>query len=247
MRSSIYQQFLEAKQQKKLAILIDPDQMKLAHLDHLIDLLHSVQVDFIMVGGSLILEDQLDRCLNLLKKHTNLPLILFPGSSNQVSAKADAILFLSLISGRNPEYLIGQQVVAAPYIKAAGLEVISTGYMLIDGGRPTTASYMSNSQPIPRNKKEIATCTAIAGEMLGLKTLYLDAGSGADLAVPFEMTKAVASQIEIPLIVGGGIRSPEKAIGHLQAGADIIMVGTGIEQNPSLLGELSDAIFHFTP
>lgn len=247
MQSSIYHQFLEAKRQKKLAVLIDPDQMKLRHMDHLLRLLSSVKVDFIMVGGSLILDDRLDECLTLLKQHTELPLILFPGSSHQVSAKADAILFLSLISGRNPEYLIGQQVVAAPYIKAAGLEVISTGYMLVEGGQATTASYMSNSQPIPRNKKEVAACTAMAGEMLGLKTLYLDAGSGANRAVPFEMTATVASQIEVPLIVGGGIRSPEKALGHLRAGADIIMVGTGIEQNPDLLREISDAIYHFTP
>ena len=175
MTTGVYPQFLAAKHHKKLAVLIDPDSLRLKKLDQLIQRLQDAQPDFLMVGGSLILDDQLDYCLDLLKAECSCPLVLFPGSALQISSKADAILFLSLISGRNPEYLIGQHVLAAPYIKAAGLEVISTGYMLIDGGQATTASYMSNSMPIPRDKPEIAVCTAMAGEMLGLKTIYLDA------------------------------------------------------------------------
>lgn len=242
MSKTVFPQFVEAKQRKKLAVLIDPDQLRLQHLDQIVGVLQETKVDFVMVGGSLILEDRLDYCLDILKKETTCPLVLFPGSALQISSKADAILFLSLISGRNPEYLIGQHVVAAPYLKASGIEVISTGYMLVDGGVQTTASYMSNAMPIPRDKSEIAVCTALAGEMLGLKVLYLDAGSGAQKAVPVEMTAAVASQVDVPIIVGGGIRSPEKAVDQLRAGADILMVGTGIEREPTLLKELSWAI-----
>lgn len=242
MNTSILQSIQAAKSQKKLAILIDPDSLKLKHLDALIHQLQRVPVDYLLVGGSLILEDQLHACIKMLKGALSIPLVLFPGSPLQVSKEADGILFLSLISGRNPEYLIGHQVVAAPYIRAANLEVISTGYMLIDGGRPTTASYMSNAMPIPRDKNEIAVCTAMAGEMLGLSTIYMDAGSGAEKAISSEMIQAVAENIQIPLIIGGGIRSPEKAVTQLKAGADIIVVGTSVEKDPGLLIDLAQAV-----
>lgn len=242
MKTSIIQSMQAAKSQKKLAILVDPDSLKLKHLDVLIRQLQTVSVDYLLVGGSLILEDQLHSCIQTLKSALQLPIILFPGSPLQVSKEADGILFLSLISGRNPEYLIGNQVIAAPYIRAADLEVISTGYMLVDGGRPTAASYMSNAMPIPRDKNEIAVCTALAGEMLGLSTIYMDAGSGAEQAIPSEMIRAVAENIQVPLIIGGGIRSPKRAVAHLEAGADIIVVGTSVERDPGLLIDLSHAV-----
>lgn len=242
MATTILQSLQSTTPEKKLAVLIDPDDLQEAHLDKLIPLLQKSKVDLILIGGSLLLKDQLNQCLKTLKKELSQPLVLFPGSMVQISEKADAILFLSLISGRNPEFLIGQHVIAAPYVKAAGLEVIPTGYMLIDGGRPTTASYMSNAMPIPRNKMEIAVCTAMAGEMLGLRTLYMDAGSGADLPVPKEMIRAVRKNTELPIIVGGGIRDPYKAVEQLEAGADMIVVGTRIEENPTSLMELSRAV-----
>jgi putative glycerol-1-phosphate prenyltransferase len=242
MANAILQSLQSSPPGKKLAVLIDPDDLQEAHLGKTIPLLQKSEVDFLFLGGSLLLKDQLDDCLKTLKKELDLPLVLFPGSVVQISEKADAILFLSLISGRNPEFLIGQHVVAAPYVKAAGLEVIPTGYMLIDGGRPTTASYMSNAMPIPRNKLEIAVCTAMAGEMLGLRTIYLDAGSGADLPVPKEMIRAVRKNTKLPIIVGGGIRDPYKAVEQLEAGADLIVVGTHIEENPDSLMELSRAV-----
>lgn len=235
MATTILQSLQSTTPEKKLAVLIDPDDLQEAHLDKLIPLLQKSKVDLILIGGSLLLKDQLNQCLKTLKKELSQPLVLFPGSMVQISEKADAILFLSLISGRNPEFLIGQHVIAAPYVKAAGLEVIPTGYMLIDGGRPTTASYMSNAMPIPRNKMEIAVCTAMAGEMLGLRTLYMDAGSGADLPVPKEMIRAVRKNTKLPIIVGGGIRDPYKAVEQLEAGADMIVVGTHIEENPTSL------------
>lgn len=242
MANAILQSLQSDSPGKKLAVLIDPDDLQEAHLGKLIPLLQNSEVDLLLIGGSLLLKDQLDQCLKTLKKELSQPLVLFPGSVVQISEKADAILFLSLISGRNPEFLIGQHVIAAPYVKAAGLEVIPTGYMLIDGGRPTTASYMSNAMPIPRDKMEIAVCTAMAGEMLGLRTLYMDAGSGADLPVPKEMIRAVRKNTELPIIVGGGIRDPYKAVEQLKAGADMIVVGTRIEENPTSLMELSRAV-----
>lgn len=242
MTSTVLQSLFSERDRKKIAVLIDPDDLQDKHLGQLIPLLHKAKVDLILVGGSLILKDQLEHCLTVLKKELKQPVVLFPGSVLQVSPKADAILFLSLISGRNPQFLIGQHVVAAPYIKAAELDVIPTGYMIIDGGKPTTASYMSNALPIPRNKKEIAVCTAMAGEMLGLQTIYMDAGSGAEQSIPAAMIQAVAENIDIPLIVGGGIRDPYTAAEQLKAGADMIVVGTHIEENPSSLLELSRAV-----
>jgi putative glycerol-1-phosphate prenyltransferase len=175
-----------------------------------------------------------------------IPVILFPGSSTQVSKYADALLYLSLISGRNPELLIGQHVVSAPVIKQSGLEIMSTGYMVIDGGAPTTVSYISNATPIPADKNEIAMCTAMAGEMLGMKLIYMDAGSGAKRPITESMIEKVASCIEIPLIIGGGITNPEKAYLNCKAGADIIVVGNAIEKDESLIMEMAAAV-HSVP
>jgi len=243
MPKPIYTSFLQAKQQKRLAILIDPDRLKLRRLPEVSRLLQEIEVDYVFVGGSLIVDDQLQDCLAFLRKQINSPIVLFPGSPLQISAQADALLFLSLISGRNPELLIGQHVVAAPYLQQSGLEVIGTGYMLVDGGTATTASYMSHSLPIPYHKPDIARSTAMAAEMLGFRCLYLDTGSGAERAVSDEMLQAVASAVEIPIIVGGGIRTPRTLEQKLQAGADIAVIGSAVEENPLLLRDLQ-AVVH---
>jgi putative glycerol-1-phosphate prenyltransferase len=207
-----------------------------------IEIAEKANVDFIFIGGSLVVTSKLDEIVQHIKKETSIPLIIFPGNPSQVSRYADGLLYLSLISGRNPELLIGQHVVSVPMIKESGLEVISTGYMLIDGGEPTSISYISNTIPIPSNKNEIAVCTALAGEMLGMKTIYMDAGSGAKRPITESMIQAVASQIKIPLIIGGGIKEPEKAYLNCKAGADIIVVGNAIEKDESLIVEMASAI-----
>jgi putative glycerol-1-phosphate prenyltransferase len=168
--------------------------------------------------------------------------VLFPGDNLQINSHADAILFLSLISGRNPDLLIGKHVISAPILKDSGIEVVSTGYMLIDGGTPTSVSYMSNTTPIPANKRDIAVCTAMAGEMLGLKLIFMDAGSGALNPVGENMISAVKKSIDIPLIVGGGIRSAEKAKAAFEAGADVVVVGNAIESNKDLIREIAQII-----
>jgi putative glycerol-1-phosphate prenyltransferase len=199
-------------------------------------------VDLIFVGSSLLTGGSMDECISVLKKNCNIPVVIFPGSAMQVSAKADALLFLSLISGRNAELLIGKHVVAAPLLKASGIEVIPTGYMLIDPGHPTSVSYMSNTQPVPHDKNDIAACTAMAGEMLGMKLIFMDAGSGARVTVSQSMITEVSANISAPLIVGGGIKSPEKAIELCNAGATVVVVGNSIEKEEGLVYEMADAI-----
>lgn len=244
MTNSIYQSFLSAKKggEKKIVVLIDPDKFSLGNIKKTLDLSIRAKVDYFFIGGSLVVNNMLDYCLQTIRESCNIPMILFPGNSFQLSYKADGILFLSLISGRNAELLIGKHVITAPYLKVSPLEILPTGYMLIDGGVPTTVSYMSNTQPIPANKEDVALCTALAGEMLGLKLMYLDAGSGAKTPVSASMIEAVSNTIKIPLIVGGGIRTPEKALENAKAGADIIVVGNAIEKNPELIIEMAGAI-----
>jgi len=244
MDHTIYTDLLEAKKkgQKKFAVLIDPDKVRLGKVDKVLQLAKDANVDYFFIGGSLIVNDMLDLLIKSIKENTNIPCILFPGNSYQLSYKADAILFLSLISGRNPELLIGNHVLAAPYLKMSPLEVISTGYMLVDGGVPTTVQYISNTRPIPANKDDIAMSTAIAGELLGLKCMYMDAGSGAKNPVPESMIDMVSSAVNVPLIVGGGIRTPEKAMANVKAGADVIVVGNAIEEDPELIIDMSAAI-----
>lgn len=241
--SKIYNQISTkaAAKAKQLAILIDPDKQE-ARL--LIDLACKAQqggVDYLFLGGSLLSADTISESISVLRHHCELPVILFPGSTLQINHNADAILFLSLISGRNPDLLIGQHVLAAPLLKASALEVISTGYMLIDSGRPTTVSYISNTQPIPHDKNDIAVCTAIAGEMLGLKMIFMDGGSGALNCVSPQMIEKVKQNISIPLLVGGGIRSAAAAKQAFAAGADLLIVGNALEKNPALLEDLVEA------
>ena len=241
---NLYPHLLQAKArgEKKLAVLIDPGKLSEEQLEYLIGIAERSGVHYVFIGGSLLMNDRLDETLNFIRGRCDKPLVLFPGNGLHISKKADGLLFLSLISSRNPELLIGQQVSAAPLLRAAGLEVISCGYMLVDGGKPTTVQYMSNSLPIPSDKTDIAMATALAGEMLGLKTVYLEAGSGANYPVPAEMIKAVAGTISLPLIVGGGIRTAEQARSAWNAGADLLVVGNAIENNPDLIPSLMAAI-----
>jgi len=243
-RQTVYERFAESRQagKKKFAILIDPDKMRLGRLDQVVDLAVRYKADFFFLGGSLIVHNQLDQCIQLIRQRCQVPIVLFPGSSFQLSNRADAILFLSLVSGRNPDLLIGQHVVAAPYIRRSNLEVLPTGYMLIDGGTPTSVQYMSGTLPIPAQKTDIAACTAMAAEMLGLRMLFLDAGSGATTPVSADMIAAVRAVTHTPIIVGGGIRSADKVQENLAAGADIIVIGTAVEEDPSLLIDISAAI-----
>lgn len=241
---NLYTSILEkkAKGKKLFAILIDPDKQKNSVLSLIVQKANEANVDYFFVGGSLLTNDNLDECIKTIKNNSNIPVILFPGNAMQINKNADGILFLSLISGRNPELLIGKQVISAPILKQTSLEVISTGYMLIDSGKPTTASYMSNTLPIPRNKNGIATSTAIAGEYLGMKLIYMDGGSGAEKPIKIDMIKQVSKQINIPLIVGGGICNAQKAIDNCNAGADLIVVGNAIEKNTDLILEISKAV-----
>lgn len=237
--SNIFQAKKENK--KSLAVLIDPDSLSKDALEQQMTNAIKADVDYFFVGGSMITDDCLDETLAFLKENTSIPIVIFPGSIYQINAKADAILFLSLISGRNPELLIGKHVLAAPMLKKSGIEVLPTGYMLIDSGQQTTASYISGTLPIPNNKPSIAACTAMAGEMLGLKLNFLDAGSGAENPVTSEMIKATAAVTDNPIIVGGGISSAEKAVENWNAGADIVVIGTAFENDPSIIAEISAA------
>ena len=241
---SIYTSVLKDKEKgkKQFAVLIDPDKFKPSET---IPLCESEGVDLLMVGGSILTNGDFEQCIQTIKKMTSIPVLIFPGNNLQISKSADGILLLSMISGRNPELLIGKHVIAAPILKSSSLEILSTGYMLIEGGKQTAASYMSNTLPIPHDKDDIAACTAIAGEMLGLKFIYLDAGSGALNTVSESMIKKVRENITIPLIVGGGINNSKKADLACKAGADIIVVGNAIEKNASIIQSVSKAIHSF--
>ena len=240
----IYTNILKSKKEgKKLfAILVDPDKQNSEELLFTIENANQSNVDYFFVGGSLLIHDTLEKCIQKIKENSSIPVVLFPGNTMQVSQNADAILFLSLISGRNPDMLIGKQVITAPILKQTSLEIISTGYMLVDSGKPTTVSYISNTNPIPYEKNDIAACTAMAGELLGLKLIYADGGSGALNPISSEMIQEISRNIDTPLIIGGGITSAEKAIENCNAGADIIVVGNAIEKNPKLIKEISEAI-----
>ncbi|QNA44052.1 phosphoglycerol geranylgeranyltransferase [Lacibacter sediminis] len=248
MKQHIYKELQERKQkgQKSFAVLIDPDKVDPPAIEQLVKLSVDAGVDYFLVGGSLVISNQLDEVVQQIKAACDIPVILFPGSPSQISKYADGLLYLSLISGRNPELLIGQHVISAPFVKQSGLEIISTAYMVVDGGAPTTVSYISNAAPLPSDKNEIAMCTAMAGEMLGMKVVYMDAGSGAKRPISESMIQAVAQQIEAPLIIGGGITDPEKAYRNCKAGADVIVIGNAIEKNATLIKEMAAAI-HSVP
>jgi phosphoglycerol geranylgeranyltransferase len=234
------------QKKKSIAVLIDPDKVEdTSRLNHLINLASENCVDFFFVGGSLVTTTNLSEIVKLIKKNVTIPVVLFPGNSIQIEPGADALLFLSLISGRNPELLIGQHVVAAPIIKNTKLEVIPTGYILVNSGRTTSVAYISNTMPIPDDKYSLAACTAMAGEMLGLQTIYMDAGSGAEKEISARMISTVRKSVNVPLIIGGGINTTRKAITALEAGADMIVIGNALEKEPNLLNEVAEKIYEW--
>ncbi|WP_394335248.1 geranylgeranylglyceryl/heptaprenylglyceryl phosphate synthase [Flavobacterium hercynium] len=230
---NIYQQIVEAKKerQKLLAILLDPDKIVWENLDHLIIKINQSPATHIFVGGSIVQATILEDLMAMLKQKTTLPVILFPGDPSQISAQADAILFLSLLSGRNPDYLIEYQVQAAPILKKTNLEVISTGYILIESGNETAVARVSKTQPLDRQNLDLVLATAQAGEMLGNKLIYLEAGSGAKKAVPSQMITLISQSVEIPIIVGGGIVDLQGIQTAYNAGADVVVIGTAFENN----------------
>jgi len=238
---------IEAKvnaSKKLFAVLIDPDKFPQQNLLNIITAMEVVKPDLILVGGSLV-AGKTENVVETLKEHLSIFVVLFPGNLLQLTPQADGILFISLISGRNPELLIGNHVASAPFIRNSGMEVMSTGYVLVEGGISTSVEYMSQTQPIPANKADIAVATCMAGEMLGQKLIYLEAGSGALEPVPAEMIQAVKSNISVPLIVGGGLNTKEKVKNACAAGADIIVVGNALEKDLSLLKEFKSIVESF--
>lgn len=230
---TIRQQILEAKSngQKLLAVLLDPDKIVLENVNYLIEKINGSPATHIFVGGSIVQNNILEELISELKQKTNLPVILFPGDPSQISPKADGILFLSLLSGRNPDYLIEYQVQAAPILKKTNLEVISTGYILIESGNETAVARVSKTKPLSRENLELVLATAQAGEMLGNQMIYLEAGSGAKEPVPTEMIEMISQNIEIPVIVGGGIVDLQGIQKAYKAGADLVVIGTAFENN----------------
>ena len=248
---STFERLLKVRKERGAGyfILLDPDKSKREQLPSFVREATEAGVDGFLVGGSLMSTDDFEQHLRAIKENTSVPVIIFPGSIMQVSSVADAILFLILISGRNPEHLIGSQVIAAPIIKRSGLEPISTGYMLIEAGNMTSAEFMSNTKPIPRDKADIALAHALAAEIIGMKFVYLDAGSGANVSVPEEMIRAIAGKCSLPIIVGGGIRTPEEARKKVEAGASFIVTGTVTEHNNhrSFIKEFAEAVHSSAP
>jgi len=225
----------KSKGKKLFTWLIDPDKLTPEELIKQLEIAKTQPPALVFLGGSLMIKDQVTAFIDIIKSYLSCHIVIFPGSTNQFNEKADGILFISLISGRNPDFLIGRHVEIASLIKNSKLEVLPTGYMLVDCGVPTTASYISSTFPLPYTKTDIAVSTALAGEYLGLKFIFLDGGSGAKMPIGYDMISAVRKQISVPLIVGGGIRTPEQMENAYRAGADIVVVGNIIEKNPSLL------------
>lgn len=232
--------YIRNTKSKKIALLIDPDKHSDASIDFIVSLAEKNDVDFFFVGGSLVISP-IEKTIAYLKNKTKIPVIIFPGNIIQVSELADGILFLSLISGRNPELLIGQHVISAQRIKNSKLEVLPTGYILIENGKTTSVEYISNTTPVPNDKPEIAVATAIAGELLGLKLIYLEAGSGATNTVGLHIISEIRKNISLPLLVGGGIKTENEARQIYEAGADIIVIGSALEVNPDSISDLCRA------
>jgi putative glycerol-1-phosphate prenyltransferase len=246
---SVYEKLLSSYTNKNAQywVLIDPDDLPQDKIPSFMEKLNGSGVDIILVGGSLILNSDFDHYVGELKKHSgSIPVVLFPGGAYQVSARADAILFLSLLSGREAYHLISNQVLAAPIVYRSKLEPIPTAYMLVESGKPTSAQFMSGTTPLPRDKPDIAVAHALAAQYLGFKLIYLEAGSGAELSVPEEMIAAVSRTVNIPLIVGGGIKTPEQAAAKVAAGASFIVTGNALENNEmdDLILAFSDAVHH---
>lgn len=241
MKPGIFQSIIRSKKKNKklFAVLVDPDKFSA----EIIQEADKSKVDFIFVGGSNVKNGNFHQCVNTICKITNIPLVIFPGSSEQISEKADAILLLSLISGRNPDYLIGEHIRAAQQLQKSKLEIIPTGYILIGGGKRISIQKVTRTSPINGSDKNLAVSTAIAGALLGMKMIYLEAGSGAKNILNISIVKAIKKNISVPIIVGGGIDSPEKAIGLCNSGADMIVVGNAIEKDATLVKKISKAIY----
>lgn len=244
MLRHVYSLLTERKQQrrKSFALLLDPDNVTEDACRRTVQTAAEQGVDLFLVGGSLILEDQMEMVLRTVHNHSDIPAVLFPGSNLHVSPSADALLLLSLISGRNPEYLIGQHVVAAPMLRRSGLEIIPTGYMLVHCGNQTTVSYISHTTPIPYDKPAIAVATAMAGEMLGHQLIYMDGGSGAQKPISPDMIRAVSRHTSLPLVIGGGIRSGEQALAAWEAGADLVVIGNAAEKDHTVVPQVCQAL-----
>ncbi|MBN1695328.1 geranylgeranylglyceryl/heptaprenylglyceryl phosphate synthase [candidate division WOR-3 bacterium] len=236
---TIYQKILSKKKQKEkmLFALLDPDSENLGSLERKIELIEKSEIDFILVGGSTSWNNNFERFTEKVKSVASKAVIIFPGSAEQISSSADAILFLSLISGKNPKYLIEEQIKAAPILKKTDIEVIPTGYILLDGGRKTTVEFVSGTKPISQDDVEKIKDTAYAAQLLGMKMVYLECGSGARYPVKDEIIKRVKEYIEIPLVVGGGIKDRKEIDSKHRAGADIVVVGNALEDDPTILLE----------
>jgi phosphoglycerol geranylgeranyltransferase len=234
---TIYKTILSKKDrgEKMLAALLDPDSEKLITLEKKIELIEKSEVDFFFVGGSTTWNNNFERFVEKVKSLVSKKVIIFPGSAEQISHAADAILFLSLISGENPRYLIGEQIKAAPVLKKLDIEVISTGYMLIDGGRKTTVELVSGTKPILQDNIDKVRNAAYAAQLLGMKMVYLECGSGARYPVKDDLIREVSKNIDIPLVVGGGIKNKKEIESKHRAGADIVVVGNALEKDPTIL------------
>lgn len=244
MQSRTYELLLNIKQTRGCGflVLIDPDRSSIKDLARFATLCDKSGADAFLFGSSLMVANDFEKSLVAVKKAVKKPVIIFPGSSAMLSARADALLFLSMVSGRNPNLLIGEHVKAAPAIKKLGVEVIPTAYMLIESGVITSVAYLSNTFPIPNHKPDIACAHALAGQYLGMKLVYLEAGSGADKPVPVEMVKRVSAYIDIPVIVGGGIRNTDHAHKVAKAGASFVVIGNALEDSPLMVKEFAQAV-----
>jgi phosphoglycerol geranylgeranyltransferase len=237
---SIYQDILNAieKNQRLLAVLVDPDKFNLEDVSGFILKLNNSMATHIFVGGSTVEDNATEKLVIQIKMHTNLPVVLFPGDISQITSHADALLFLSLISGRNAEYLIGKHVNSVPLLKKTNLEVIPTGYILIENGKETAVERVTETQPMVKAHKQKIADTALAGELLGMKLMYLEAGSGAKHPIPLEIISKVKRELGIPIIVGGGIRTKQLLNDAYNSGADLVVIGTAFEDNKSFFDEL---------
>jgi len=245
MRSKVYEiiKGIIKSRGSAFAVLLDPDRENSKALAESAEKAEKAGADLIYVGSSVLLSDNFNQAVEAIKNASSIPVIIFPGNTQMISARADAILFLSLVSSRNPEMLIGQQVKAAPLIKQIDLETIPTGYILVESGKLNAAQFMSGSLPIPRDKPDLVCAHALAAEYMGMKLIFTDAGSGADFPVPAEVVTAIKNYVSIPLCVGGGMRTPDSAYERVQGGADIIVIGNAFEEmGPGMMGEFADAI-----
>lgn len=242
---TVFESLMETKTKRGggFFLLLDPDRSSLGKMLSLVEAAEESGVDAILVGSSLTISSGFDKAILEIKKVSSIPVIIFPGTHSQISSHADAILFTSLISGRNPAYLIDEQVKGAPLVKEYGLEPIATGYLLIESGRVTSVQYISNTLPIPADKNDIACAHALAAKYMGMKMIFMEAGSGAERAVPESMIQAVDSYVELPIIVGGGIKEPEEVRSRITAGASFVVVGNHFEDDgdTGFLREFADA------